>query len=842
MNAQKSFFFALPLGTKFMRRVEKHMKNSPIEEIETTIWSIFDILRGRVDMNESYILLLYLSLYKDDLLSKVFTLIDEDSSTELAQRYAEEYADKLPDDKKELSRNYDIIIQRLFHSLVKIGEPEIFEIVEKLEEIDRELLSENFQVIFDSVLYKIVQSQGRYAGEYVLPVEISKFMVSLANLHNKSKVYNPFAGLASFGVFLDRKYEYFGQEINSVTWALGLLRIMAYGRYHTSIYNQDDSILNWPSSKNKYDLIIANPPYGLKLNRANKNEYGQLRTVEQFLIEKGTNSLKADGKLVALLPQGFLFRGGNDQNIRKFLVEEDLIDTIISLPAGLLLNTGISLTIVVIRKRKDFVGKVRFIDSKTFVESKGSKDKILNESALNLLLQNNIESEVQRFISLDQIRECDYNLNVSRYFQKEIKGIKLSEVLEYITGNKSNKIHSNCKFVRIRDLKDDKLDFNLDLKSVEKAEMIRQDTQIIDKSCLLLAMRWKALKPTYFKFEGVPICRNQDILSFKVNESLVNVAYLINELHSEYVKEQLDAYRIGGVIPFIRREDLLNIKITLPSLDEQQAKVQGIAELSVNIKSLQQERNALAHGRASLQFNEFASLKHTLGRPRQNILDWTDNLLDFLSSNDEGFKSLNKAFADFYEQDILSALTEIKKDINFITEVLEKGEKGLVLDEYDLKLIPLSEINTVIKELSDNGYNFRLEKRIIKGERLKDRGIECNTTLFKTLLDNILTNASKHGFLKKEEGNELVIEFTEVEDILIIDIKNNGIPFPSKYDKEKFITKYSTASPELGSGLGGYDINRIAIYFNNPDWDLILNEDPLYPIKFKFKFPIKLIK
>ena len=66
-----------------------------------------------------------------------------------------------------------------------------------------------------------------------------------------------------------------------------------------------------------------------------------------------------------------------------------------------------------------------------------------------------------------------------------------------------------------------------------------------------------------------------------------------------------------------------------------------------------------------MQFNEFASLKHTLGRPRQNILDWTDNLLHFLNDEPQGFDTLNQSFLDFYETDILTALQEIKRDVNF---------------------------------------------------------------------------------------------------------------------------------------------------------------------------------
>ncbi len=294
-------------------------------------------------------------------------------------------------------------------------------------------------------------------------------------------------------------------------------------------------------------------------------------------------------------------------------------------------------------------------------------------------------------------------------------------------------------------------------------------------------------------------------------------------------------------MPYIHREDLLEVIVKLPSIEEQRAKVQGIYEISDKIKSLQEERNALTHGKSIKQFNEFASLKHTLGRPRQNILDWSDNLLDFLNTKREGFDTLNKAFAEFYDIDIIAVLKEIKRDVNFITDVLEKGENGLVLAEYEKQIIALSDINSIMNELSNNSFKFKIKKLLLKGEQLQERGIYANRTLLKTLLDNILTNANKYAFDKETTVNEVVIELTEVDDFLSVEIKNNGKPFPKNFDREKFITKYSTAASSTGSGLGGYDIHRIAADFNNPDWILSLNEDPFYPVKFKFQFPIKLI-
>lgn len=807
----------------------------PLEAVKSKIWMMFDILRSEnISSDDYHVVLFLLSAYKDNLV----TIDIVNDNHHLKERLNE----RLRNSNYEYYEQYAPIIQSFEPSIQRLSENGIRHLFSVLVEINKQVLTENFPDVFDSVLYRISQSQGRYAGEFIQPVELTRFMCGLADLKKDAKVFNPFAGLASFGVYLDQGQDYFGQELNQKTWALGALRLMAYERPGSSRYVCDDSILHWPKESEKFDLILSNPPFGMRLGHHYRDIEPNIRTIEQFLIEKGIQSLKQNGKLIALLPQGFLFRGMHEQRLREHLVEEDLIDTIISLPGGLLLHTGIPLIILVLDKNKKLPGRVKFVDAKNFVIAKGPREKVLNDYSLNSFIHSDKEDDnVVKTVYNKQIRDNDYNLSVARYFQKQIDGVKLGDILELVRGQRGN-LPETGKLIRIRDLKDDKVDFTLDVSSVEETELRRPDIHLVSESCLLLAMRWRTLKPTLFEFKGEPIFRSQDILSFKVNEAIADKAYLINELHADYVQEQLESYRLGAsVMPFIRKDDLMEVVIKIPSIEEQRAKVQGIYELSDKVKSLQEERNALVHGKTLKQFSEFASLKHTLGRPRQNILDWSDNLLDFLTKKKEGFEALNKAFTEFYDIDIISALKEIKRDVNFITDVLEKGENGLVLSEYEKQVIPLSDINSIINELSNNGFNFKIKKLLLKGEKLKERGIYANKTLLKTLLDNILTNANKYAFDKKATGNEVVIELTEVDDSLSMEIRNNGKPFPKNFDREKFITKYSTADSSNGSGLGGYDIHRIASDFNNPDWILSLNEDPFFLVKFKFQFPIKLI-
>ena len=805
----------------------------PLEALKSKIWSIFDILRNEsMSSSDFQVILFLLSAYKDGLISS--DIYAESNNIKDRLSYDLHFSNR------KLSEQYLSIFKVFEPKLMNISDRGLMSIIDTFGGLNNKVLSKYYPEVFDSILYRITNSQGRYGGEYIQPIELTRLICSLADLKPKSKVFNPFAGLASFDIALDSSQNYFGQENNLNTWAVGALRLMAYNKLGTSRYVCDDSISHWPNSNEKFDLIVSNPPFGMRLGNQYNDFAPNIRTIEHFLLEKGVDSLTEEGKLISILPQGFLFRGGHEQNFREHLVNEDLIDTIISLPGGLLSYTAIPLVILVLNKVKKYSNVIRLVDAKQFVETKSLREKELNDYVLSSILNNNNQStDAIRLVSNEQIRANDFNLSVQRYFQKEIEGLKLGEILELVKGKREPLLASG-KLVRIKDLKDDNVDFILNVDKIESTGQTKSITFEIKESCLLLAVKWKALRPTLFEFKGTPIFRSSDILAFKVKTEIVNEAYLISELNADYVKEQLVNLGSGAsVMPFIRMDDLLEIVVKLPSLEEQKAKVRGIYELSDKIRTLQEKRNALAHGKSLRQFNEFASLKHTLGRPRQNILDWSDNLLDFLNSKHEGFEEMNKAFEAFYEIDIIAALKEIKADVNFMTDVLEKGENGLVLNEYEKQILALSEINAIINDLSNNGFNFKIKKLPLKSELLKERGILANKILFKTLLDNILTNANKYAFEKKDAHNEVVIELTEVDDLLLVEIKNNGKPFPKNFDREKFIAKYSTANSSTGTGLGVYDINRIAVDFNNPDCVLSLNEDPIYPVIFKFQFPIQ---
>jgi type I restriction enzyme M protein len=802
---------------------ENDFNRAEVNTIINQAWKIFEIIRGSVRSEDLEITLYLLSAYNDGLINNDLFI----NRGDIKENFLEDV--KKNEKYSGINQIYAPIVDAISYKKKE-------EILYSLESINPFILQSNFPEIFDTLLYRLSDAQGKYSGQFIQPIEISRFIINLADLPNNATIYNPFAGLASFGTFLNKSQRYYGQEYNQRIWALGKLRLMAH-ELDDSNFKLEDSIEHW-NNFSEFDLIVANPPYGHKIP-GHKNNYYNARnlTAENFLVEHGIETLNKHGQLICVLPLSFLYKGGREQRLREGLIHNNLIDTIISLPSGLLKHTGIPICIVVFKKYHSNNGFIRLVNATDFFILNGPRDKRLDDRLLNNVLREGFENKFVKFVSTETVRGSGYNLNIQRYFAKEYLGVKLSDIGETIKGTRIARGEFG-KLVRIRNLKDDKIDHLLNWDEIQEVE-ITIPTRKIEESCLLIAVRWKTLKPTYFEYRGEPIYISHDIVTLKIDETRVDPHYLINELHSENILEQIESFRIAGTIPSIHTVDLFSIKIELPSIEEQRGKVKGLKELSKKIEALQNERNALVHGKSTAQFDEFASLKHSLGAPRQNILSNAKSLERFFESNNsQAFVEVNNQYQERYEISLIEVFQQIKEDINHISLMLEKGEAGLILNNYPNEIQSLKNIIKTINSYKENGYNFKITKYLLENEELNKGGIDCNMVLFKILLENILSNASKYGFNEKATANEVVIEMKIIDNFLEITIKNNGIPFPINFDKTKFTAKFSTANSDKGSGLGGYDINRIASHFGNPDWNLILDKEGLYPVMFKFNFPL----
>lgn len=191
----------------------------------------------------------------------------------------------------------------------------------------------------------------------------------------------------------------------------------------------------------KFDVVISNPPYSLQWNpkyddRFNGYELAPKSKADYAFVLDIVYRLNDNGMALIILPHGVLFRGQREGNIRKQLIKNNLIDAIIGLPDKLFLNTDIPVLILVIKKNRP-TSDILFIDSsKKYV--KQSKQNDMNDKQINKIVdtyKNRREIEkYSRLVSLNEIEENDYNLNIPRYVDtfEEEEPVDLKQCVEDI--------------------------------------------------------------------------------------------------------------------------------------------------------------------------------------------------------------------------------------------------------------------------------------------------------------------------------------------------------------------------------------------------------------------------
>ena len=196
-------------------------------------------------------------------------------------------------------------------------------------------------------------------------------------------------------------------------------------KYKVEISNQAPQIIREvciDEGTYKADTIISNPPYSLSWVPVNDERFDGYKLAPKskadyaFILD-GIYSLKYNGTAVYILPHGVLFRGQDEGDIRQNLIKNNLLDAVIGLPSNLFTNTGIPVCILVFKKNR--VNKdILFIDAqKGFVKDK-SKNIMTSEHVLKVIDTYNNRSDIEKYsrkVSISEIEENDYNLNIPRY-------------------------------------------------------------------------------------------------------------------------------------------------------------------------------------------------------------------------------------------------------------------------------------------------------------------------------------------------------------------------------------------------------------------------------------------
>ena len=305
--------------------------------------------------------------------------------------------------------------------------------------------------IYEYLIEKFAANAGKKAGEFYTPHEVSLLMSEIVANHLKDRekieIYDPTSGSGSLLINIGKsaskyiegknKVKYYAQELNLNTYNLTRMNLIMRGIEADNIVTRNGDTLeeDWPYFEENdpigtynplyVDAVVSNPPYFQPWNPSDKEndprykEYGiapKSKADYAFLLHE-LYHIKPDGIMTIVLPHGVLFRGGEEGEIRKNLIEKNKIETIIGLPANIFYGTGIP-TIIMVLKQKRTDTDVLIVDaSKGFV--KEGKNNKLRASDIKRIVDTVTHREnrdkYSRVVSRDEIRANDYNLNIPRY-------------------------------------------------------------------------------------------------------------------------------------------------------------------------------------------------------------------------------------------------------------------------------------------------------------------------------------------------------------------------------------------------------------------------------------------
>lgn len=331
---------------------------------------------------------------------------------------------------------------------------------------------------YEYMIANFASDAGKKGGEFFTPSQVSHLLALLVQPKENDRIYDPTCGsggllLKAYKEVPDGKCAVYGQEANAQTWALCTMNMFLHGVDDAKIY-QGDTLSNPQTLENdslmKFQVGVANPPFSLdkwdsgflsnsekeddkkkEKMTANLDPYGRFswgvppssKGDYAFVLHMLHSLDDNSGRMGIVLPHGVLFRGASEGKIRKEIIEFNLLDAVIGLPANLFYGTGIPACILIFKKNRNR-DDVLFIDASGEGHfEKGKNQNILRDEDIAKIVDTyNKRESVEKYsaiVTRDLIRENDYNLNIPRYVDtfEEEEPIDIKEVQKNIASIES---------------------------------------------------------------------------------------------------------------------------------------------------------------------------------------------------------------------------------------------------------------------------------------------------------------------------------------------------------------------------------------------------------------------
>jgi len=301
-------------------------------------------------------------------------------------------------------------------------------------------------VIGNTYIYLIerfASDAGKKAGEFYTPHKVSELLARLIQPKAGDRICDPACG--SGGLLVEaakevggKDFALFGMEVNGSTWALARMNMFLHG--------MDSARIEWCNALTnpalvekdrlmKFNVVVANPPFSLDKWGADEAEHDRFNRFWRGVPPKSKGdyafishmieaALEKEGKVAVVVPHGVLFRGGAEGRIRQKLIEDNLLDAVVGLPANLFPTTSIPVAILLFdrSREKGGIGEKRrdvlFIDASRGYQSAKTRNLLLEGHIEKIVATCKARKDVDKYAhvaSFEEIKENDFNLNIPRY-------------------------------------------------------------------------------------------------------------------------------------------------------------------------------------------------------------------------------------------------------------------------------------------------------------------------------------------------------------------------------------------------------------------------------------------
>lgn len=312
---------------------------------------------------------------------------------------------------------------------------------------------------YEYLIAQFADDAGKKGGEFYTPRPVVRLIVELLQPTEGMRICDPTVG--SGGMLIEsvhyierhggnpRNVSLYGQEKNLNTWSIVKMNMLLHGLLDARIEKGDtirDPKLVERGELMLFDRVIANPPFSLKnwgREEAEHDAYGRFKYGlppksygDLAFVQHMVATLNVTGRLGVVMPHGVLFRGNSEQHIRQGLLEDHLIDAVIGLPPNLFYGTGIPASILVIQKGRPErrQEQVLFIDASREFQAGKNQNTLRDEDIAKIAKAYHAYEDVEKYarvVPLDEIRQNDCNLNISRYVDtsEEAEAVDIGAVI-----------------------------------------------------------------------------------------------------------------------------------------------------------------------------------------------------------------------------------------------------------------------------------------------------------------------------------------------------------------------------------------------------------------------------